>query len=61
MVGGVAGVARLIRQVPLAKVLFGSYYPFYYFESALLKVQESGLDEASETAICEGNARRLMG
>jgi predicted TIM-barrel fold metal-dependent hydrolase len=61
MVEGVAGVARLTRQVPLAKVLFGSYYPFYYFESALLKVQESGLDEASETAICEGNARRLMG
>jgi predicted TIM-barrel fold metal-dependent hydrolase len=60
MVEGVAGLARLGRQVPLARVLFGSYYPFFYFESAVLKVQESGLDEASQKAICVENARRLM-
>ena len=60
MVEGVAGLARLVRQFPLSRVLFGSYYPFYYFESAALKVQESGLDEASKNAICEENARRLM-
>lgn len=60
MVEGVAGLARLVRQVPLSRVLFGSYYPFFYFESAMLKVQESGLDEASVMAICVENARRLM-
>jgi len=60
MVEGVAGVGRLVRQVPLSHVLFGSYYPFYYFESAALKVQESGLDEASTKAICVENARRLI-
>jgi len=60
MVEGVAGLARLVRQVPLARVLFGSYHPFYYFESAALKVRESGLDEASQKAICVENARRLM-
>ncbi len=60
MMEGVAGLARLGRQVPLARVLFGSYYPFFYFESAVLKVQESGLDEASQKAICVENARRLM-
>ena len=60
MVEGVACLARLGRQVPLARVLFGSYYPFFYFESAVLKVQESGLDEASKEAICVENARRLM-
>jgi len=59
MVEGVAGLARLVRQVPLSRVLFGSYYPFFYFESAVLKVQESGLDEASQKAICMENARRL--
>ena len=61
MVEGVAGVARFIQAVPLPRVLFGSYYPFYDFESALLKIQESGLDEGSQKDICEGNARRLMG
>lgn len=60
MMERVAGVARFVQNVPLPRVLFGSYYPFYDFESALLKMQESGLDEASQKAICEGNARRLM-
>ena len=61
MVEGIAGVGRLVHEIPLPRVLFGSYYPFFYFESALLKVQESGLDEAPQRAICEDNARRLMG
>lgn len=61
MVEGVEGVGRLTRRVSLAKVLFGSYYPYFYYESALLKVQESGLDEAAEKAVCQDNARRLMG
>ena len=60
MVEGVAGVGRYVRSIPLSRVLFGSYYPFFDFESALLKVQESGLDEAAQKAICEDNARRLM-
>ena len=61
MVEGIAGVGRLVHEIPLPRMLFGSYYPFFYFESALLKVQESGLDEASQKALCEDNARRLMG
>jgi uncharacterized protein len=61
MVEGIAGVGRIVHEVPLPRVLFGSYYPFFCFESALLKVQESGLDEASQKALCEDNARRLMG
>jgi predicted TIM-barrel fold metal-dependent hydrolase len=60
MVERVAGLARYVRNIPLSRVLFGSYYPFFDFESALLKVQESGLDEAAQKAICEDNARRLM-
>ncbi len=61
MVEGIASVGRLVHEMPLTRVLFGSYYPFFYFESALLKVEESGLDEAPQKAICEDNARRLMG
>ncbi|HMD83400.1 MAG TPA: amidohydrolase family protein [Terriglobia bacterium] len=60
MVEGVAGVGRLVHESPPPRMLFGSYYPFFDFESALLKLQESGLDEASQKAICEDNARRLM-
>ena len=60
MVESVAGVARLVHDIPLTRVLFGSYYPFYDLESALLKMQESGLDEVSQKALCEDNARRLM-
>ena len=61
MLEGVAGVGRYVHDIPLARVLFGSYYPFYDLESALLKIQESGLDEASQKAICEDNARGLLG
>lgn len=60
MVEGVAGLSRLVNHVPLPRVLFGSYYPFFYFESALIKVQESGLDEAAQKAICEDNAREML-
>jgi len=59
MLEGVAGLGRHIHTFSLARLLFGSYYPFFYFESALLKVQESGLDESSRKAICEDNARGL--
>ena len=60
MVEGVGGVARLVEKVSLERVLFGSNYPLFYFESALLKVQESGLPEAQKNALFEENARRLM-
>ena len=56
----VGTVARLAAQVTFPRVLFGSNYPLYYFESALLKVQESGLTEAQTKAVFEENARRLL-
>jgi len=61
MVERVGGVGRFVHNFPPQRVLFGSYYPFFYFESALLKVQESGLDEAAQKALCEDNARKLLG
>ena len=60
-VEGVAGVGRVARELPLSRVLFGSYSPFFDFESALFKMRESGLDASSQKAIDEDNARRLRG
>ncbi len=60
MVEGVGGVARLVEKVSLERVLFGSNYPLFYFESALLKVQESGLPEGQKNALSQENARRLL-
>jgi predicted TIM-barrel fold metal-dependent hydrolase len=61
MVERVGAVNRLAAQVSLARVVFGSNYPLYYFESALLKVQESGLAAPQAKAVFEENARRLLG
>lgn len=58
-VEGVGGVANLLKQVPAERVVFGSHAPFFYFESALLKLQESALSEAHLAAVRTGNAHRL--
>jgi uncharacterized protein len=57
---GIEGVARLVEQLPPERVLFGSNFPLFYFEAALLKVQESGLPEDMKTMLFEGNARRIL-
>jgi predicted TIM-barrel fold metal-dependent hydrolase len=58
MIEGVHGLERLCAALGADRVVFGSYFPYYYFEAAVLKVKESGLDPQS---ILEGNARRLLG
>lgn len=57
----VGGVGKLIAQTSPQRVVFGSHYPFFYFESSLLKVYESGLPADQQKAVLEGNARRLLG
>jgi hypothetical protein len=60
MLEGVAGVANLLQIVPPERLLFGSYFPFFVFESALLKMRESKLTPAQIEAISHHNARRLL-
>jgi predicted TIM-barrel fold metal-dependent hydrolase len=57
---GVGGLERLIAATAPERVVFGSHYPFYYFEAAVLKVRSAGLPHAQEFAIYEGNARSLL-
>jgi len=60
MLEGIEGIARLVEQLPPERVLFGSNFPLFYFEAALLKVQESGLPLSMKTMLFEGNARRIL-
>jgi predicted TIM-barrel fold metal-dependent hydrolase len=60
MVERVGGVTRLGAHVSPERVVYGSYFPFFNLESALLKIDEAGLTGASRTAVLEGNARRLL-
>lgn len=58
---GVAGVSDLLKQVPPTAVVFGSHSPFYYFESAMLKLKESNLSPSDLAAIRCQNAAQLLG
>jgi predicted TIM-barrel fold metal-dependent hydrolase len=60
MLEGVSGVEKLLRQLPLTNLCFGSYSPVFYFKSAQLKLQESELAGIQMKAICSENALRLL-
>jgi hypothetical protein len=60
MLEGVGGIANLLAQVPSHRMLFGSHAPLFCFESALLKLKESPLNEEQRRAIRMANAQRLL-
>ena len=60
MVEGIEGIARLAERVPAERILFGSNSPLFYFESALLKIEESGLPDDRKKMMLEANARRIL-
>jgi predicted TIM-barrel fold metal-dependent hydrolase len=60
MVEGVAGVARLAKKLSIERVLFGTHYPLFYFDSALLKVREAEFNDAETRAVLGINSRRLL-
>ncbi|HLY08717.1 MAG TPA: amidohydrolase family protein [Planctomycetota bacterium] len=57
---GITGVAKLIDQVGVERVFFGSHFPFFTWDSSWLKVVESGLEKGTERAILAGNAERWL-
>lgn len=60
MIEGAGCAGELMSLVSAQRMLFGSHAPFQYFESALLKIKESGITGPDETAILAGNATRLL-
>lgn len=60
MLEGVGGIERLVAALPAERVLFGSFAPMFYFESAAGKLQESELPPHQRRAIACQNARQLL-
>ncbi len=57
---GVGGLENWAKEVPVERILFGSYFPFFNLEAALLKFQESQLGGFATSAIQSGNAQRML-
>jgi len=60
MVEGVGGIANLLREIPAERIVFGSHAPFFYVESAVLKLRESPLSGRQAKLIERGNANGLF-
>lgn len=60
MLEGVGGLDRLLAQISVDRILFGSHAPLFYFEAAELKMRESSLTTEQCRAIRFQNAERLM-
>lgn len=61
MLEGVGGVENLLKDWPPDRLVFGSFAPFFYWESARLKMQESELSDAQMAAVLHGSASTLIG
>ncbi|MAT15953.1 MAG: metal-dependent hydrolase [Planctomyces sp.] len=59
MLEGVGGIEELLEKIPVNRILFGSHFPFFHFQSALLKLDESDLGWFQREAITSQNAITL--
>jgi predicted TIM-barrel fold metal-dependent hydrolase len=60
MIESVGGVENLLKTWPLERVVFGSFAPVFYWESARLKMQESAIMATPAKAIQSSNAAALL-
>ena len=60
MIEGVGGVETLLKTWPLERLVFGSFAPVFYWESAWLKVQESALNATQTSAVQWQSAAALL-
>lgn len=59
-VESVGGLAKMLQRVGRERVVFGSHFPLFYPESALLKIRESALSDEEVQAVQHANARALL-
>jgi uncharacterized protein len=57
----VAGIEVLLQAHPKLRLAFGSHTPYFYFEAALLKLQESALTAEQLDAVRFGHAEAAAG
>ena len=57
---GVGGIGSLLDRFPLDRLLFGSHFPYFLLESAILKLQESDLSAEQVKAITRENAASIL-
>jgi hypothetical protein len=60
MLESIMGIEALMMELPAERIVFGSYAPVFYFESAKLKLQESALEGKNLNAIAHENATRFL-
>jgi uncharacterized protein len=60
MIEGTGCAGELLTAVSEKRLVFGSHAPFQYFESAMLKLKESGITDNQLTSIMSENARGLL-
>jgi predicted TIM-barrel fold metal-dependent hydrolase len=59
MLEGVGALENLLKTVPLNCIVFGSHFPFFYFDAARLKLRESELGAVQLRAIQRENAATI--
>ena len=57
---GLAGLERQLQSLPAERLLFGSHSPFFAFDSAKLKLQESELPAPAREQITHLNAAKIL-
>jgi predicted TIM-barrel fold metal-dependent hydrolase len=60
MIEGAGCAGDLMSVISEKRMVFGSHSPFQYFESALLKIEESAITGEPRSSILAGNAQRLL-
>jgi predicted TIM-barrel fold metal-dependent hydrolase len=56
----VGAIAKLIDRIGIDRVLYGSHFPLFHAESAMLKMKESALAKDAELAVRRENAQKLV-
>lgn len=57
---GTGVIKKLIDEIGIEQILFGTYAPYFYGESSFLKIKESELSEREKRMIFSENAARLI-